>query len=88
MDTAVLIPEQNLQKKQNMSKKTRGHFQKILGRQYTKISRILIHSFVCLDSQAFWFSKAIIHGMWTMAHALSKLRPNPLEVEVHSHSSC
>ena len=55
-----------------------------LGRQYTKISGDFnpIHLYAW-TAKPFGFSKAIIHGMWTMAHALSKLRPNPTRVEVH-----
>ena len=54
-----------------------------LGRQYTKVSGDFnpIHLYAW-TAKPFGFHKAIIHGMWTMAHALSKMRPNPKQVEV------
>lgn len=55
-----------------------------LGRRYTKVSGDFnpIHLYAW-SAKLFGFKKAIIHGMWSMAHALSKLPPHPAKVTVH-----
>lgn len=55
-----------------------------LGRRYTKVSGDFnpIHLYAW-SAKLFGFDRAIIHGMWSLAHALSKTRPCPRNLTVH-----
>jgi hypothetical protein len=55
-----------------------------LGRQYMKVSGDFnpIHLYAW-TAKPFGFKKAIIHGMWSMAHALAKMKQRPTNVSVN-----
>lgn len=55
-----------------------------LGRRYTKVSGDFnpIHLYAW-SAKIFGFERAIIHGMWSIAHALSKTSPCPRSLTVN-----
>jgi hypothetical protein len=55
-----------------------------LGRRYTKVSGDFnpIHLYAW-SAKPFGFERAIVHGMWSLAHALSKTNPCPRSLMVH-----
>ena len=59
------------------------HLQANLGRQYTKVSGDFnpIHLYAW-SAKIFGFERAIIHGMWTIAHVISKMEPCPANLSV------